>query len=151
MVRLPSIFVPIVNIVVVKGIKKVTWLDCKKPFNSKNWLIHQLRRLSLKYPPRISAINKVKTVYYIKSKKGTDVKRVSFKCELCGKEGLKSTERELDHIVPVVDIKAGFTDWNDFINGLFCDESNYQSLCIPCHREKSLKELEKRLDSKSKV
>lgn len=124
--------------------KDLKWLDCKKEFNSKNWLIHQLRRLSLKYPPRISAINKVKTTYFIKSKKGTDVKRVSFKCEKCGKEGLKNGEKEVNHKIPVVSTKEGFTNFDDFINRLFCKEEGFEILCFFCHSEITKEQNEER-------
>jgi len=110
-----------------------------KKFNRDAWLMHQLRRLSLKYPPRIRALNKTKTTYYITSKKGTQVKRVSFTCESCGKSGLKSTEKQMDHHHPVSD-ERGFVDWNLFLINLFCEEDNWCTLCIPCHEKKTLEE-----------
>jgi 5-methylcytosine-specific restriction endonuclease McrA len=109
-----------------------------------------LRRLSLKYPGRIEALNKTKHTYYIKSKHGKDLKRVSWTCEKCGKSGLTSKERELDHIIPVSD-ESGYGEiGKEFLDGLFCDSSNYQVLCISCHSEKSKLELEKRVDFRNK-
>lgn len=111
-----------------------------KPFNQKSWLINQLRRLTLRYPPAIRATNRTREEYFILSKKGTKVKRVKYTCELCGKKDLKRSEMDLDHIIPVVDIDKGFTDWNDFITRLFCQEDELQLICEPCHSAKTLNE-----------
>lgn len=120
-----------------------------KTFNKKNWLISQLRRLSIKYPPRLKVLNAAKTTYYIKSKKGTDVKRVSFECSKCHTKGLKQKEIALDHIIPVVSDK-GWTNWEDFLDGLFCNEDNFQVLCEACHLVKSGTEQTQRYFKKKK-
>jgi 5-methylcytosine-specific restriction endonuclease McrA len=44
---------------------------------------------------------------------------------------------EVDHIIPVVDPKVGFVDWNTFIERLFTERDNFQTLCKPCHKKKS--------------
>lgn len=108
-----------------------------------------MRRLSLKYPPRIQALNKTKHTFYIKSKHGKDLKRVSWTCELCGKAGLKSSERQVDHTIPVSD-EHGYGNIWDFAEGLFCEASNLQTICIPCHEEKTRQENEKRFDTRNK-
>lgn len=125
-----------------------------KIFNKQSWLMNQLRRLSIKYPPRLEAYNKGKIIYYIKSKKGKDMKRVSHSCYLCGKDRLKSSEIEMDHIIPV----GSFETWDIFINKLMCPTEMYQKLCISCHEEKTFKETgerkvrrKKKLDKKKKV
>jgi 5-methylcytosine-specific restriction endonuclease McrA len=102
-------------------------------------LSHCLRRLSIKYPPRLKVLNAAKTTYYIKSKNGKDLKRVSFTCALCKKSGFKSTQIQMDHIVPVIDMD-GFANWDIFISRLFCDESNWNVLCLMCHTTKSRRE-----------
>lgn len=115
-----------------------------KSFNRRTWLINQLRRLSLRYPPRIKASNRNKVVYYIKSKKGKDLKRVSYTCEKCLKAGLKGSQTNMDHVNPVVKPTEGFIDWNVYIEGLLVDENMWQRLCIPCHDIKTAKEDEER-------
>ena len=114
-----------------------------KFFDRDKWLISQLRRLSVKFPPRLNVLNRAKTTYYITSKKGTQVKRVSFQCELCGTKGLNSKEVQLDHTIPVVGVK-GYTNLWDFIDRLFCEESNFRCICVPCHSNKSLYEQDQR-------
>lgn len=43
----------------------------------------------------------------------------------------------VDHISPIVDPSTGFTDWNSFIENLFCEEDNLQVLCKECHDTKT--------------
>lgn len=46
----------------------------------------------------------------------------------------------VDHIKPIVDPATGFTTWDDYIEGLFCEKDNLQLLCKTCHDEKTLLE-----------
>ena len=110
-----------------------------------------LRRLSIKYPPRLKVLNAAKTTYFITAKNGNPVKRVSFKCQLCGTAGLKQKEVAVDHVIPVVDLE-GWTNWEDFINRLYCEQDNLQLICNVCHDKKSATENSERylFDKKSK-
>lgn len=76
-------------------------------------------------------------MYYIKAKNGNDVKRLSFICAICGTVGLKSTQIAVDHIMPVINPTAGFVDFNEYLDRLFCEESNFQVLCTTCHTIKT--------------
>jgi 5-methylcytosine-specific restriction endonuclease McrA len=93
----------------------------------RRWLINQLRRISYKWPPRYTAFKKAR------------VDKNAYKCQFCGKV-FTSKEMKKDHIIPVIDPKKGFVDWNEFIKRLFCKESNFQILCKNCHNEKSREE-----------
>jgi len=46
----------------------------------------------------------------------------------------------VDHVNPVVDPTTGFTGWDDFVNGLYCEEINLQAICYHCHNKKSAEE-----------
>lgn len=94
----------------------------------------------------------------------------TFECENCGvwcytgksKDSLEKLKEEhtgvniimeridIDHKKPVLDVKTGFTDWNDLINGMFCGEDNLWAICKPCHDEKTKKEREERKKYKAK-
>lgn len=113
----------------------------------KNWTVNQLRRISLRYPERIKAVNRTKKTYFITSQKGTQVKRVSWTCEKCGKSDLTAKEKQLDHIIEVIG-PEGFIDWNTFIPRLLCDESNWQTLCLLCHEAKTAGSQNQRLFNK---
>jgi hypothetical protein len=49
---------------------------------------------------------------------------------------------DIDHINPVVPVESSGKkkDWNDIISRLYCNESNLQSICMFCHKTKSLAE-----------
>lgn len=47
-----------------------------------------------------------------------------------------------DHILPVVDPKTGFLDWNTYISRLF--DGTLQPLCEKCHKTKSKAEAKER-------
>ena len=50
---------------------------------------------------------------------------------------------QIDHIEPIVPT-TGFTNWDDVITRMFCEEDNLQPLCRECHKIKSGVEREER-------
>ena len=62
-------------------------------------------------------------------------------CSLC----FSSTNVEVDHIHPVVDISSGFVSWDEYVTRLFCPVENLQVLCSGCHKEKTKNERSARL------
>jgi len=42
---------------------------------------------------------------------------------------------EVDHIVEVGGFKGS---WDDYVNRLYCEQSNLQALCFSCHEKKTL-------------
>jgi len=65
------------------------------------------------------------------------VERGRYKCATCG-DLFGPKEVALDHTLPVVDPKVGFTTWDDYINRLFCPAEGFQVLCHGCHDNKTL-------------
>lgn len=55
-------------------------------------------------------------------------------------DGKRRKNIVVDHINPVVDPTTGFSGWDDFVNGLYCEESNLQAICYECHNKKSAEE-----------
>ena len=101
----------------------------------KNWLIHQLRRLSFKHPGRgLKHQSREKQPVGIK---GKDV--YVYPCQRCGAY-LRPKELKLDHIVPVIDPGRGFITWDSFIERLFCEPDGFQVLCSTCHKKKTEEE-----------
>ena len=49
---------------------------------------------------------------------------------------------DVDHIEPVIAVENSGKekDWNQVIKRLFCEESNLQSICMFCHKVKSMAE-----------
>jgi hypothetical protein len=117
----------------------------------------QLRKASLANPGRVSAKNRSK------------IDKALFKCEnkSCltamyegeSDKNLKDLNTkhpqltivkgkiELDHDIPVRQGK-GDLDWNDYIESLFCDESNYNAYCPSCHAKKSEEDRNENADKK---
>lgn len=100
----------------------------KKGINLQHWLIQKLRRISYQWPARKEAQKKAR------------ISRGKYRCALCGGENFGPKDIQADHIRPVINPHTGFTDYNSYIERLFCDESGYQILCRPCHTVKSSKE-----------
>jgi len=97
----------------------------KKKSEFFNFVKNTLRRASYRWKPRGEA------------EKLARVDRGLYKCAHC--EGIfKRGEVELDHVDPVIAIKEGFTNWDDFITRLFCDVDGYQMLCKGCHDAKTM-------------
>ena len=108
----------------------------KKPLNRKTWLTSGLRRMSYRWPARSEAL------------KLGRVERGMYKCAQCLSTYPKQ-EIKLDHIQPVVNVATGFTNWDDFIDRLFCEAEGYQILCNQCHDTKTMIEDEMRKLNKS--
>lgn len=98
----------------------------------KSWMINGLRRLSYKWPPRYKAFNNAR------------VERGKYKCNIC--EGIfKRKEMSVDHVSPVVSVETGFTDWNNYLKGMFPRSvSGFQAICDTCHDKKTAGERELR-------
>jgi hypothetical protein len=114
----------------------------------KRSLISHARRLSLSWEPRTRAKAQCKVApalhrcskcgvlcYEGKSDKNYEAYVEQFSDEVVLFEGIK-----MDHIQPCIDPVDGFTGWDDFYKGLFCEEINYRGLCSPCHDVKSSQE-----------
>lgn len=115
----------------------------KKVVTVKSFLVHRLRRLSRWWPEKNIARNNAKIVTLVGNhKNGNPKTKVLYQCNICSKLVEKS-QGNIDHINPVVGMD-GFETWDEFINTLFCNASNLQHLCLPCHSQKSSLEQEER-------
>lgn len=89
----------------------------------KSFVISTLRRGSLKWEARNIALAEAR------------VERGQYKCASCN-DLFGRTEINLDHKNPIVSLK-GFTNWDDYINGLLCSPDGFQILCVACHNAKT--------------
>lgn len=110
-------------------------IERKKLLDQKRFLIRILRNASIRWPARNEAL------------KSARVDRGDYKCAMC-QDIFGRNEVHLDHILPVVDTKEGFTTWDSYINRLFCEPSGYQVLCTSCHDAKTLLEDNLRTNSR---
>lgn len=80
---------------------------------------------------------------------GTSEKRFEeYQQKYAGRTLIKG-KMELDHVHEVVDTKAGFTSWDDYINRLFCAPEELNPLCPECHSGVSKEEMAKRKEAGS--
>ena len=99
-------------------------MKSKKPLNLKSWLVGRIRRISLHWPERNEAL------------KAARVERGLYQCAMC-KQLFPSNKVHVDHIIPVVKVADGFTNWDDYINGLFVTRDKLQVLCESDHKLKT--------------
>lgn len=88
------------------------------------WIMHELRRIHTKWPPRKLAYTSAR------------VSRGQYTCAHC-KNIFRPKEIDLDHIDPVINPQTGFVDWNTYITRLFIPQNGYQVLCKRCHKTKT--------------
>ena len=69
--------------------------------------------------------------YYVMNGKR---KLLFFKCEKCGKDGLKSGDIHVHHIIHVIP-QDGFDDIASWIKRLFCEPVGLAVLCTGCHKQ----------------
>lgn len=110
-----------------------------------------MRRAFRRYPAYKQCLDNAKTEYLIPSKHGKQLRRVSFKCALCGKS-LARKHVAVDHISPVVDTGVHFVDYDTYAKRLFCPIDNLQVLCNTnkdsCHKIKTKYEASLRAKSR---
>jgi 5-methylcytosine-specific restriction endonuclease McrA len=121
----------------------------KKNKNIKNLFKFNVKTHLIKYIRIAFLRSKVRSQVFNLYKK----ERGQYQCNKC-KCLFKRNELQVDHIIPVIDIKKGFEDFTTYINNMFgtseklelkyCDLSKFQLLCKKCHEEKTKKENERR-------
>jgi hypothetical protein len=107
-----------------------------KKINRNTWVKGVLRSASFRWRPRNEAMVRAR------------VERGKYKCEIC-EEIFGPKEIQLDHKIPVVDPKKGFTTFDDYIERLFCDVDGFSAICVACHDAKTRLEDEMRQFYKS--
>jgi 5-methylcytosine-specific restriction endonuclease McrA len=115
-----------------------------KPWTEGRWrafVTSALRSASRRYPPKYETLNDSKTEKKVNVKTGRLAQH--YRCAECNDEFV-AKDVEVDHIRPVIDPKRGFTSWDDYINRLFCDKKNMQTLCKECHLVKTKQEKDER-------
>lgn len=55
-------------------------------------------------------------------------------------KGKRRKNAIVDHIKPITDPAVGFTNWNDYVENMFCEVDNLQVLCLACHKVKCQEE-----------
>lgn len=123
----------------------------KKPKSLSAWLTPKLRNIARMWPEKNKARAKAaRRVQIGLFKNGKPEFRTMYECSGCN-ELFAKEETQMDHTDPVVDPAVGFTDWNTYINRLFCNSDGYTCMCKECHLVKTLDENDQRREVKKKV
>lgn len=107
----------------------------------KSFITSALRAAFRKWPPKFDVLKKASTERKLNKK--TNKLAMHYMCAACSTD-FPLKEVQVDHKKPVVDLKKGFVSWDEFVERLYCEGSNLQVLCKPCHKKKSSKERKKR-------
>lgn len=123
---------------------KKTYNDLEIEYWRKRLLINKLRQASRYWPAKNIVIKAAKVKIKVgKFKNGKDKFKTKVKCAIC--DGLfEPNEIEVNHKIPVIDEIKGFEDWTVYIQRLFCETSNLECLCSPCHSRLTLIQTKKR-------
>lgn len=98
-----------------------------------SWIKKVIERASVKWPARAQALKKASRISQLSDKR-TKFER---QCNHC-KGWFKTSQIQLDHIEPKGKYsKETFFQWLD---KCLCPVSNWQVLCIPCHKKKTAQE-----------
>lgn len=108
----------------VKKDKDIIVLPDGTKVNRKTWLTSGLRRMSYRWRPRNEAERQAR------------VDRGLYKCAYC-EQSFRNGQYAIDHIIPIINVKTGWTNWDDFLEKLFCDVDGFQILCHACHENKT--------------
>jgi len=98
-----------------------------------------LRQKSRWWKPIQECKKKAKRVYKGSNKR----QKFEYKCNVC-KDYFSEKEIQVDHIKPVGTLKSS-KDLELFIENLFCEINNLQTICTTCHNEKTQNEKIKKL------
>lgn len=127
----------------------------KKPkYNANSQIRSAIRRTFSRSPLVQEVLKSVRSEHDKFNKDGALAKKkaVRYECAMCGKLFMR-TQVAVDHVDPVIPLDKEFTDWNEFVERLFCSEDNLQVLCsykikdkhkhndeLSCHHKKTQQE-----------
>jgi 5-methylcytosine-specific restriction endonuclease McrA len=110
----------------------------REKYNNGEWTIGRfnsfvtsiLRSGSRRWGPKWQTLDASKTEKRINPATGRLAQ--FFRCAKCNGE-FTAKNVQVDHITPIGYDKS----WDEFIDGLFCERENLQTLCSSCHLEKT--------------
>ena len=116
-----------------------------KPHNSGQWTVARYNGFiksalrKARWPVKYESMKRSQVGKKINEETGRLA--MHHECAHC-KGHFPSKQMAEDHIDPVVDPAVGFVDWNTYIERLFVELDNFQSLCKECHTKKTNTEKE---------
>lgn len=103
----------------------------------KSFVVSALRGAFRRWPPKFVVLKNAATERRINPASGKMA--MHYTCAACKVE-FPLKQVQVDHKLPVVDLKKGWLDYNTFIERLYVEARKLQVLCKACHKLKSAKE-----------
>lgn len=104
------------------------------PQDDIDFIKNLLRQGSVKWKGRSECLRLArKRVLVRKNKAGQPVYKYHWQCAHCRRWTKNEKLMEVDHIIEI----GQFTNWNEYIPRVFCDQENLQALCVACHLKKT--------------
>ncbi len=107
------------------------------PAKYRSFVTGALRTATRRWPPKYKALKEAFVGRQVNKK--TNKLAMHYRCAACDNEFV-SNDVQVDHISPAVDPAKGFVSWDVYVDRLFCETSNLQVMCKPCHAEKTAAE-----------
>ena len=104
------------------------------PAKYRSFVTGALRTATRRWPPKYKALKEAFVGRQVNKK--TNKLAMHYRCAACDNEFV-SNDVQVDHISPAVDPAKGFVSWDVYVDRLFCETSNLQVMCKPCHAEKT--------------
>ena len=114
----------------------MSWTEGRR----KAFVIAVLRSGTRRYPPKYETLKDAYVGQRLNEKTNREGKH--YLCALCEGE-FPAKDIQIDHKIAVIG-PEGFTNWDDYINRLFCSKDNLQAVCTGCHKIKSYNEGQER-------
>jgi 5-methylcytosine-specific restriction endonuclease McrA len=103
----------------------------------RSFVTGALRTATRRWPPKYKALKEAFTGRQTNAKTGKLA--MHYRCAACSSEFV-SGDVQVDHKKPAVDPAKGFVSWDVYVDRLYCEASNLQVLCKPCHAVKTAEE-----------
>jgi 5-methylcytosine-specific restriction endonuclease McrA len=107
------------------------------PARFRSFVTGALRTATRRWPPKYQALKDALVGRKVNKKTGKLA--MHYSCAECSKEFV-SGDVQVDHKEPAVDPATGFVSWDVYVDRLYCEASNLQVLCLPCHKKKTAEE-----------
>ena len=106
------------------------WTEAK----FRSFVVSALRAASRRWPPKYAALKAAFIGKKLNAK--TNKMAAHYKCISC-KSLFVAADVQIDHIIPVVDVRDGFKNWDTYIERMFCEVNGLQVMCKSCHKIKT--------------
>jgi hypothetical protein len=107
--------------------------------SNKLYVLNILRQGTIRWRGRTETLRRASKKVFegrINKETGIQILKTHWQCNKCKCWDRNMSNFEVDHIVEVGSFNG---NWTDYIERLYCEQSNLQVLCVRCHATKTSK------------